>query len=204
MIEKTIARPTRGHGLLEPALARLRARRARRLLPEGLASGALLDIGCGSFPFFLLSTPAATRYGLDQLDSGLPDEFDGGIELVRHDLNLDPRLPFPSDSFDAVTMLAVFEHLPPRVLRSVLKEVRRVLRPGGVYVMTTPARWTPKVLDLLVRVKMLSQHEIDEHKGAYGHDEIRALLREAGFADAEIRLGYFEAFMNNWATVTKA
>lgn len=133
----------------------------------------------------------------------MPPELDAAVELVRHDLNAEPRLPFPSDTFDAVTMLAVFEHLPPRVLRSVLPEIRRVLRPGGAYVMTTPARWTPAILDLLVKLRMLSHHEIDEHQGAYGHSEIRSLLQEAGFGEEAIRLGYFEFFMNNWATATK-
>jgi hypothetical protein len=47
---------TRGRGLLEPWLAKMRAQRANRLIPAELRAGRILDIGCGSFPYFLSHT----------------------------------------------------------------------------------------------------------------------------------------------------
>lgn len=47
---------TRGHGVLEPLLAKLRAKKANALIPEPARAGRILDVGCGSFPFFLSGT----------------------------------------------------------------------------------------------------------------------------------------------------
>jgi hypothetical protein len=73
----------------------------------------------------------------------------------------------------------------------------------GVYVMTTPAYWTDGLLKLLARLGLVSHQEVDEHKGSYRHSEIEAILVDAGFGRDQIRLGYFEAGMNVWATAVK-
>ena len=44
---------TRGKGLLEPMLADLRAQRANKLIPSTSRTGRILDIGCGTYPYFL-------------------------------------------------------------------------------------------------------------------------------------------------------
>jgi len=49
-------------------------------------------------------------------------------------------LPFPDSHFDAVVMSEVLEHLDDAVLEETLDEVRRVLRPGGIFIGTVPAR----------------------------------------------------------------
>jgi cyclopropane fatty-acyl-phospholipid synthase-like methyltransferase len=52
------------------------------------------------------------------------------------------HLPFASDSFDRVLMFDVVEHLHPWELDSCLREVNRVLKPGGqIIVHTAPNRW---------------------------------------------------------------
>ncbi len=58
---------TRGKGLLEPTLAKLRTRRANHLIPPGLRTGRILDIGCGSFPYFLSHTSFEEKFAVDQL-----------------------------------------------------------------------------------------------------------------------------------------
>lgn len=55
-------------------------------------------------------------------------------EYVLHDLNQDPRLPFPDAAFDAVTCCVGVDYLVRPV--EVLREAGRVLRPGGVVVLT--------------------------------------------------------------------
>lgn len=47
------------------------------------------------------------------------------------------QLPFPSDSFDMVSLLAVIEHMPNSP-RSTLEECRRVLKPGGILIVEVP------------------------------------------------------------------
>jgi SAM-dependent methyltransferase len=50
------------------------------------------------------------------------------------------ELPFEAESFDAVTMFDVLEHLPPGKEEQALREIRRVLRPGGMLALCTPHR----------------------------------------------------------------
>jgi SAM-dependent methyltransferase len=195
---------TRGSGLLEGFLARQRSRQARRLIPPSSSSGRVLDIGCGSYPLFLVSSEFAEKFGLDRVPVSLPDELrSANLKLLEYDVQLGGQLPFPVDHFDVVTMLAVFEHLEPPVLSRLLAEIRRVLKPGGIYVLTTPAHWTEWLLKLLGRLRLVSHEEIDEHQGAYRHSAIRSYLEGAGFASERIRTGYFEAGMNTWAMAAK-
>jgi SAM-dependent methyltransferase len=197
-------RVTRGHGLLEGYLARRRLRIAEKLIPPELREGAVLDIGCGSYPLFLASTRFREREGIDRVPEEAQERWaEEGVRLVHRDLEADPVLPYEDGRFAAVTMLAVFEHIAAEPLRVLLAEVRRVLRPGGTYVMTTPTSWAGSPLSLMSLLRLVSREEIEEHKHAYSQAEIRTLLLDAGFQPGAVRLGYFEAFMNNWAVATK-
>jgi len=57
------------------------------------------------------------------------------------DLNLDPRLPYPDQSFDAAVCTASVEYLTKPL--EVFTEIRRVLRPGGRFVLSFSDRWFP-------------------------------------------------------------
>ena len=187
---------TRGHGFLEEFLARQRCRKANSLIPESARKGRILDVGCGSYPLFLLNTNFAERYGLDRV---APDDFSKqGITLIHHDIETG-RLPFDGGFFDVVTMLAVFEHLDLPVLRAVLREIHRTLRPGGSFIMTTPAHWTDGILQVIARIRLVSHVEIGEHKGTYSQAQIAAFLDEAGFLPSLTRYGSFEGGLNLWA-----
>ncbi len=62
-------------------------------------------------------------------------------EHVLHDLNHDPELPFADATFDAVTCCVSIDYLVRPV--EVLREVARILRPGGVVVLTFSNRCFP-------------------------------------------------------------
>jgi SAM-dependent methyltransferase len=62
-------------------------------------------------------------------------------EFILQDLNTRARLPFARDSFDAVLNTVSIEYLIDPV--AVFKEVARVLRPGGLFVVTFSNRWFP-------------------------------------------------------------
>jgi SAM-dependent methyltransferase len=62
-------------------------------------------------------------------------------DFVVHDLNADPRLPYPDRTFDAALNAVSIQYLVRPV--EVLAEVRRVLRPGGVHVIATSHRMFP-------------------------------------------------------------
>lgn len=200
MTEET--RYTRGHGLLEPFLARRRARIANRLIPERLRSGRILDIGCGSYPYFLSHTSFREKYAIDQLPPAAGPE---SRDIAWHtlDLNSAPRLPFPEGHFSAVTLLAVVEHLDPGSLVQLLREVYRVLAPSGRVVITTPAPWSDGLLHGMARVRLVSAEEIEEHVYAYTQALLGWYFGKADFPMEKIRSGYFELGLNMWATAER-
>jgi SAM-dependent methyltransferase len=70
------------------------------------------------------------------------------VTILQHDLEAEP-LPYPDGHFDTVAMSAVIEHLIDPI--AALRDLYRVLRPGGRLLLDTPniAKWTRR-LKLLV------------------------------------------------------
>jgi SAM-dependent methyltransferase len=171
---------TRGHGLLE-------------------------HIGCGSFPLFLEQARFREKFGIDQLVNDVQkDEWARrSVILIQWDFDREPVLPFPDDHFDVVTMLAVLEHIEKPRLVPMVSEIHRVLRPGGIYVLTTPAWWIDPILLILSRLLLLSHAEIDEHKETHTRKSIAKILFQAGFLRKSVTTGSFECGMNLWAKATK-
>lgn len=63
------------------------------------------------------------------------------------------RLPFPNEHFDRVLMFDVVEHLYPWELHQAMLEARRVLRPGGLFVVhTAPNVWYDRYAYPFVRM----------------------------------------------------
>ncbi len=98
-------------------------------------------------------------------------------------VDVDERLPFSSDTFDVVWCSEVLEHLldPPQVVA----ELRRVSKPGGLLVLTTPNTgvWFQSVMSLVGLTPRRVQNP--GHRHFFGARDIRAL-----FPRAEI-LGFF-------------
>jgi SAM-dependent methyltransferase len=180
-------------------MATLRARRAERAL-RGVVRGRLLDVGCGHYPFFLSRSDFAGRFGLDR-EPGPAWKDVTEFELTVADVERTPSLPFADASFDAVTMLAVVEHLDDAIVSQLLADTHRVLRPEGRLVITTPPPWSDPVLRVLARLGLSSKTELEEHQAAYTPSELRRLLERAGFRRS--RAGLFEIGLNVWATGTR-
>ncbi len=100
-------------------------------------------------------------------------------------------------------MLAVIEHVEPHGALDIGAEVHRVLRIGGVFVITTPAGWTDLILRAMARVRLLSLREIDEHEHAYAPQRLTTLLERGGFDERTTRTGHFELRANLLATATR-
>lgn len=187
---------TRGHGLLESFLSRLRAQKANSLIPDDLRRGAILDIGCGSFPYFLSSTQFKQKFAMDQLPPSVPSD-----EITWHvrNVNEDARLPFADAQLSAITLLAVAEHIHPDSLATILKEAFRVLQPGGRVILTTPNGWTDGLLKFMALVGLVSREEIDEHMMEYSEPLLAWHMGRAGFAIDKFQVGTFEFGLNLWA-----
>lgn len=112
-----------------------------RKLP-GFPGLSVLDLSCGRGEILSTlqregCTIRGTHYRGD--DYKLTQQF---TPLMTEGLPIDPNvdlmkpLPYESESYDLVVLSEVIEHLPDFI--PILREVGRVLRPGGYFVMTTP------------------------------------------------------------------
>jgi len=110
-----------------PGEERMRFRKAARLarVPAG---AAVLDIGArdGGLRGFL---PPGVKYqGID-----IAPEFAGPDVLIR---DISNGIPFPDGAYDFVFCIEVLEHVPNPY--GTLGEIHRVLRPGGVLLLSVP------------------------------------------------------------------
>lgn len=194
---------TQGYGLFERMLSLQRARLAHyhidRILKDS-PKNSVLDIGCGAFPIYLLTSKFIRKYGLDKIKHQRP-AVRRRLKLVSHSVEKKGSIPFESNYLDAVTMLAVFEHLEYDQVLPILKEIYRVLRPGGVFVMTTPSTWSDWLLRILAKIKLVSSAEIEDHKINLTTKEILSFYETAGFKTVET--GFFEFSLNRWFVAVK-
>ena len=138
-----------------------------------LVPGKTLDIGCGrpceSLPdqAFLrfLGRPGSVGLDLKRLEG--PYEFRQGSVLA---------LPFRDGELDNVTAMEILEHITE--VREALKEIKRVLRPGGVLVMTTPDNSPLWNLIWGVWSSTVGRMWHHEHLVSYDAGQWRALLEE--------------------------
>jgi SAM-dependent methyltransferase len=94
----------------------------------------LLDLGCWDGATTGRYTPPLARlFGIELAADAADTALRRGITVVRADLNR--PLPFRSGGFDAVTSNQVIEHLHDT--DTFLSEAHRVLRPGGLLVVST-------------------------------------------------------------------
>lgn len=106
---------------------------AYRLCAPFLGPGTVLDLGCGIGHSFSELAPRET-VGLDADPAALAGQ---PRRTVAADMR---RLPFPPSSFASVLAVQSIEHVPDP--ERVLREVVRVLEPGGAAVLVTPNRLT--------------------------------------------------------------
>jgi len=200
-----IKRVTRGYGLLEKFLSQQRAKLVDSKIPNHLRKGRILDIGCGLYPLFLINTTFKNKYGLDKVfNKSYIEQFNNEtINLTKHNIQSNPKLPFSDEYFNVVTMLAVFEHIDPNALFIVLNEINRILKTGGDFILTIPAPWTDHFLQFMSLFYLVSPIEIAEHKDTYSQKKISKILRKSGFFEEKIQVGYFEIFFNIWVRATK-
>ena len=88
-----------------------------------------------------------------------------------------PEALNPADRFDAITMLAVIEHVPDEIRKKWFETVRAVLKPGGRIIITVPAPLVDRLLDIGIRLHLLHGMDAESHHGFDPH-------RRGGAVDA--------------------
>src|SRR5262245_40410553 len=136
----------------------------------GAGARALLDVGCGAgtnLEFLAERFPGARAHGIDV--ERAPLRFcraDRGLPVAQADAE---RLPFAAGAFDLVAALDALEHLADDA--AGLREIHRVLRPGGALVATVPAfPWLWGSVD-----------DLGHHRRRYRRGELSARVCAAGF-----------------------
>jgi len=153
-----------------------------------------LDLACGTGAFLadvLRVFPKLKASGLDLSPNYLAHAARTlapwpQVELVE---GAGEAMPFADAAFDGVTNIYLFHELPPRVRPQVLAEVRRVLRPGGLFVLADSLQHgdTPG-LDGMLEYFPEGFHE-PYYKGYLDWD-MDAAVTEAGFEKAGERLAF--------------
>jgi len=195
MTQRLWAHFEREEPYLEKFLRDWRFRKIRPHIPKG---SRVLDIGCGFDGKLLenIEPHIKSAVGIDL--SVNEDAQSEKIKLLRHDLNL--KLPFPDEEFDAVITLANLEHLENPL--NNLREIFRVLKPKGTMLLTTPTFRAKPVLEFLAfRLNLISQAEIKDHRNYFSKKILLDWCHEAGFSRATHK--YFQFRMNNFLKAEK-
>jgi len=161
----------------------------QKIIDLGAADGRMLDLIHRQYP---QACRVGVEYNQELVNFGktkFPD-----LELIQGDIQL---LDFPDDSFDVVIATAVIEHVsdPGKVMR----EAKRVLRSGGIIVLTAP---DPFWEHLATMVGHLNK---DQHNKVMNLTQLSDLARKSGFAVLKAQkfmlspVGMpFEFFVEKW------
>jgi SAM-dependent methyltransferase len=158
----------------------------------------VLDVGCGNGQNSLLAAAKVKQViGFDidktQLKIAETEAVKRGLVNVRFDyVSAEIKLPYKSNLFDKVIFLGVLEHLSNR--ESILKEIKRVMKPGGKLLLGIPNEMTGwKKLQMSVGI----QHFTDpDHELEFTRQTISDLLAKMGFKIISIEP---TAFDTPWA-----
>ena len=166
---------------------------AAREVPRGIR---ILDVGCGDAALARLLTDSGytSIEGCDWLPESAVEWPSEGGAYRRVDLNAQGLEPFAEASFDVVLCSDVIEHLENP--SAMLREIRRVLRPGGVAIVTLP-----NAFNLLERFCWLvrgnsTRYKPEQSTDEFGHisvipsDVMKSLAARAGLNIVHVEGGY--------------
>ncbi len=139
---------------------------------------------------------------------------------VRHAVGVEPSLAqsvsgevydliagrFPDDlpagqTFDAITMLAVLEHLPPPVQQGLAAAFDSSLNKGGRVIITVPSPRVDDILHVLLRLRLIAGIAVHEHYGFQPADTL-SLFPAPRFR--LVRRATFQLGLNNLFVFEKA
>ena len=143
--------------------------------------GRLLDVGCGGGRFLRRMQKRGWQVEGTDFDEQAARKVSTryGIETHVGDL---PQCGLPAGSYDAITLSQAIEHLYDPL--STLRECLRLLKPGGLLVMTTPNAHSIGAVEFGANWR---GWEAPRHLHLFTVDSLAALTRQAGFEIVEAR-----------------
>lgn len=155
------------------------------------AGNVVLDVGSGTGTLLLAAAervgPSGGLHGIEpstEMAAHARHKAEAHrvpIEVVQGSADL---LPYPAASFDSVFCTLVFHHLPRSMQEGAIREMRRVLRPGGRVVIVDwqrPKSFARAITSPLFFVYLL--HSLGPSGSPLDVLGIEALMRELGFED---------------------
>jgi 2-polyprenyl-3-methyl-5-hydroxy-6-metoxy-1,4-benzoquinol methylase len=144
------------------------ARLALETLSQTEGDGPVLDLGCGPglIANYLERRQRRVIYGIDVGPKSIAAAARASSGHNRFAMYDGEHVPFPDGYFDAVLCLEVLEHIA--FDREIIKEIVRVLRPGGRLLLSTPNAET---------VSLLTK---PHHARHYDSSALASLLASAG------------------------
>jgi len=156
----------------------------REFLIAEIAGGErALDLGCGEGDFTaVLAEVGAATTGVEIANAAIERARAKHPGLDFRIAPIDGPLPFADTSFDMVWASEVIEHVADTA--RWLSEVRRVLRPGGRLLVTTPAHGRMRLA--LGGIERFSE-PLGDHLHLYSRQSLTDVLNEFGFEDVQVR-----------------
>jgi 2-polyprenyl-3-methyl-5-hydroxy-6-metoxy-1,4-benzoquinol methylase len=149
----------------------------------------VLDVGCFDERMF-------ARLG-DRLGYGVGIDPMLSEPVARSRFRL-LRASFPDDApderFDVITMLAVLEHVQPAELTYWIDACLSLLVPGGRIVASIPAPAVDRIVDVLLKLRVLHGMDFEQHHGADPSKTVESFT-DRGFT--LLRWQRFQAGLNN-------
>lgn len=183
------------YSLLDNLIFSLRKRQVVKRIPKGAA--VVADFGSGYDARLLMSLlgTGIAKEGI-AVDTEFKPTLSSVLNLSLSTADLNGPIPLPDASVDVALSLAVLEHLDkPEVF---LSELYRIVRPGGVVLLTTPGPTSKPLLEFLAfRLGIIDKHEIADHKQYFSSTMLHDAFVAAGFTRENVSPKRFLFGMNN-------
>lgn len=203
MIERPHAFGEKTYSLLDNVIFSLRKRQVVQRLSIVDSTQTIVDLGSGYDARLLCSLLSQyTQLRAAAVDMAFKSELKQVARLRTVVNDLDMPLILEDSSADMCISLAVLEHLNNP--QDFLKEVFRVLKPGGRVVLTTPGPSSKLLLEFLaLKLKVIDAAEILDHKNYFSSSDLNLMFTTAGFSSDKIEAKTFIFGMNNVVVAIK-